>query len=196
MTITLCYYGNQGNQMLNKAVTLGTRLVTRRPGQPLGDVPAHVATIIDDGEEAWLYEAILSGIHKRRALPADYAWSRVVPVPDPDGSRQSAEALVGHKYRTLSIALVIARLLLGRFLDPSIGFVDNCADSKICSTYAEQIVEDGGFPLHMLLAATGNDFTTPTRPNDLWWATRQLWTSLFSPPPQFSPPTQSQKGSL
>lgn len=172
MEIIACYYGSQGDQLLNKVVTGGTRLVTRRRGQPLSDVPAHIAGIVDDGQEAWLYEAILSGIHKRHALPADYAWSRVVPVPDPEATRAFWEGQVGHEYRLQSIELVIARLLLGGLIDPNIGFVDNCQTSYICSTYFAEGLREGGYPIHERLLETGNDFQTPTRPNDLWWAFR------------------------
>lgn len=169
MIITLCFYHG------HDAVALGTRLVTRRHGQRLSDVPAHVALVVDDGQEAWLYEAILSGIHKRLAVPGDYAWSRRVDVPDPAACLAFLESQLGHKYRLTSIMLVLLRGLLRLLgMDREIGLVDNCLTAWICSTYVAEALRRGLYAIYQSLLETGNDFTQPIRPNDEWWAVRGL----------------------
>ena len=172
MKIILCFYRGRAHD----AVALGTRLVTRRRGQPLADVPSHVAAVVvDDEGAATLSEAILSGIHSRPALPIDFAWSRTVDVPAAPLARMFWASQIGHRYRLVSIVLVILRSLLQWLgLDRDIGLVDNCQNSFICSTYAEQGLREGQFPITELLRKTGNDFSTPTRPNDLWRAVRDF----------------------
>lgn len=185
MTITLCFYHG------HDAVALGTRLVTRRRGQPLADVPAHVAAVFTDEQGATLTnsvltEAILSGIHQRVAEPADFAWSRAIDVPNPARFQAFLTAQVGHKYRIASIVLVLLRGLLQLIgLDKDIGLVDNCRTAYICSTLVYEALRAGGYPIYDRLLETGNDFMTPVRPNDLWWAVRNL--------PQIFPTTPNRE---
>jgi hypothetical protein len=153
--VTVCFYRGTG------PFCWAVRADTRRPGQAWKDVPAHCSVAID----GVLYEFISSGYHCRYAVPADYAWSYAVPVPDIDAAERFALSERGDKYGFSTDALIVlSRLVPDRWLSFS-----RLRDKRICSWFAREVLMQGGWRCPYWLI----EQYEPETPNDILFAVRE-----------------------
>ena len=178
-TVLACFYAG------STIVDLGVREVTRRPGQPLGDVPSHCALIVspavitkDCGDtdeellaECALYEMTARGWVKRIPTMADIQWSYSVALPDIDACRLWCRANTG-RYRWWVdgvIGLMALRLVRHRRVGPFVQGHLHLAYRHICSLdmLRSMIVSKWACPQWL----AGQD--APASPNDILLAVRE-----------------------
>lgn len=153
MDCRVCFYKGVG------LAALAVRLDTRRPGQPLSRVPAHVAVVID----GMLYQFISTGWQSRPATSSDYAWSVPVTLPNGAAALAFAESCRGERYDWLTIALV----LLSRFVPDRWLKFSRRRQKRVCSWFVKAALEHGGWDCPHWLRAQYD----PETPNDLTFAT-------------------------
>ena len=186
-TVLACFYA--GDTLPDRIV----RAVTRRPGQPIEDVPSHCALIvprkdaivvfpppgedypgweIDWQEESDLYEMVAKGWVKRGPTQRDlYGRVYEVALPDIDACRRWCETNAG-RYRWWVdgvIGLMALRLVRHRRVGPIIQGHWHLAYRHICSVDMLRSMTAGGWSCPHWLAVQD----CPASPNDLLFAVRE-----------------------
>ena len=139
---------------------LAVRLDTQRQGQPLQDVPAHCALIINET----LYEMVSSGWHSRPALPSDLVWSVELSGIDEAKALAAAESWRGARYGWwVDVLIAFSRFIPSRWLSTTRG-----AQKYICSAFVKYVLEQSCWLCPHWLA----EQYVPESPNDLWFALR------------------------
>lgn len=150
----VCFYKGVG------LAALAVRLDTRRPGQKLSDVPAHVAVALD----GVLYQFISTGWQSRPATAADYAWSVPVTLTGGAGALAFAEGCRGERYDWLDImAVAVSKLVPDKWLA-----CQEVEKKHVCSDFVRGVLTTGGWPQPAYLAKQ----YVPISPNDLMLALR------------------------
>lgn len=152
----VCFYRGSPYSL----AALAVRIDTRRPGQRLADVPAHVAVALD----GTLYQFISTGWQSRPATAADYAWSVPVTLLDGAAALVFAEGCRGERYDWLTIALVF----LSRFVPDRWLRFSRRRQKRVCSWFVKADLERGGWGCPHWLRAQYQ----PESPNDLTFALR------------------------
>lgn len=156
MTVSVCFYRGDSWNIADWIV----RWDTRRPGQPFADVPSHLTLVV--GET--LCEYVSTGYQERQAVPADFAWSVTVDVPDGAALEAFLDSQQGARYDWLTILLIAANKFV-----PARCFKGTRNNKKhICSWFVKAALEAGGWDCPRWLRAQD----VPESPNDIHYALR------------------------
>lgn len=157
--VTVCFY--RGISL----PCLAVRLDTRRPGQPLADVPAHCAVVLQEpGGGHLLHEFVSSGYRSRPTTAADFAWSRPVDLPYAGAALVFAGRCRGQRYGWCTIAMIaLSRVLRSRLFRGT-----RPVPQHTCSWMVKAVLEAGGASLPYWLRAQ----YVPCSPNEIWLALR------------------------
>lgn len=137
---------------------MAVRLDTRRPGQKLATVPAHVAIALD----GTLYQFISTGWQSRPMAAADYAWSVPVTLPNGAAALAFAQGCRGERYDWLDImAVAVSKFVPDKWLA-----CQKVEKKHVCSDFVRGVLTAGGWLQPVYLARQ----YVPTSPNDLTFA--------------------------
>ena len=166
------------------------RLLSRRPNQPLADVPAHVYIVMQREPPCitgTLYEAICTGVHKAGWTPYDHKDTvafDLIPQVKVCDLKAYLDDLVEHRtpYHFTAIWAKWATIAANGFnrllrLPYKASFMPiDTSHALMCSELVVNALYKAGlrFALHKALMKSGNDFSSPTSPNDLYLALSTL----------------------